>query len=69
MDLLKRITNLRFTAFVVVCIEAGALAWAGRLDSADLRLVLIAAIVAFIGAQAWETVKGVKGGSSTSEGD
>lgn len=58
MDLLKRVTNMRFTAFLVVCIEAGVLAWHGRLQSNDLQLVLIAAIVAFIGAQAWESVKG-----------
>lgn len=58
MDLLKRVTNMRFTAFLVVCVEAGVLAWHGSLQSNDLQLVLIAAIVAFIGAQAWETVKG-----------
>lgn len=59
MDLLKRVTNMRFTAFLVVCAEAGALAWFDKLDSDDLQLVLIAAIVAFIGAQAWEKVRGV----------
>jgi hypothetical protein len=57
MDLLKRITNLRFTAFLIVCLEAGALAWADKLDSGDLQMVLIAAIAAFIGAQAWESTK------------
>ncbi len=59
MDLIKRVTNMRFTAFLVVCAEAGVLAWVDKLDSDDLQLVLIAAIVAFIGAQAWEKVKGV----------
>lgn len=64
MDLLKRIVNYRFIAFLVIAIEAGVLAWAGRLDSSDLQMVLIADVVAFIGAQAWERVKGV----STDEG-
>lgn len=59
MDFLKRVTNMRFTAFLVVCLEAGFLAWHERLQSNDLQLVLIAAIVAFIGAQAWENTKGV----------
>lgn len=57
MDLLKRITNFRFTAFLVVCAEAGLLAWADKLASDDLQMVLIAAIAAFIGAQAWESTK------------
>lgn len=61
--LLRRVIDYRLFAFLVIAIEAGALALAGRLESDDLQMVLIADIVAFIAAQAWEKVKGV--GTST----
>lgn len=57
--LLRRVVDYRLFAFLVIAIEAGVLAWAGRLESDDLQMVLIADIAAFIGAQAWEKVKGV----------
>ena len=57
--LLRRVVDYRLFAFLLIAIEAGVLAWAGRLESDDLQMVLIADIVAFIGAQAWEKVKGV----------
>ena len=57
--LLRRVIDYRLFAFLVIAIEAGVLASTGHLDSADLKLVLISDIVAFIGAQAWEKVKGV----------
>lgn len=57
-DLLKRIVDYRLFAFLVIAIESGVLAFNDKLASADLKLVLIADIGAFIGAQAWERVKG-----------
>lgn len=68
MNLIKRIVDYRLFAFLVIAIEAGVLAWAGRLESDDLQAVLIADIAAFIGAQAWEKVKGV-GTTSTTTGE
>lgn len=68
MNLIKRIVDYRLFAFLVIAIEAGVLAWAGRLESDDLQTVLIADIAAFIGAQAWEKVKGV-GTTSTTTGE
>lgn len=67
-SLLRRVIDYRLFAFLVIAIEAGVLAGAGRLESGDLQMVLIADIVAFIGAQAWEKVKGV-GTSSPTTGD
>lgn len=58
MDLLKRIVNYRFIAFALVLVETALLSMAGKLESEDVRYILIAAIVAFIGAQAWENTKG-----------
>ena len=66
--LLRRIVDYRLFAFLVIAIEAGALAFTDKLDSADLKLVLISDIGAFIGAQAWEKVKGV-GTTSTTAGE
>lgn len=66
--LLRRVVDYRLFAFLVIAIEAGVLAWAGRLESDDLQMVLIADIAAFIGAQAWEKVKGV-GTSTTTTGE
>ena len=60
MDLLKRITNFRFTAFLAVLLEAGVLAWFKKVDSSHWQLVVGSAIVAFIAAQAWENINGVK---------
>lgn len=66
--LLRRVIDYRLFAFLVIAIEAGVLAWAGRLESDDLQMVLISDIAAFIGAQAWEKVKGV-GTVSTTTGE
>lgn len=66
--LLRRVIDYRLFAFLVIAVEAGVLAWAGRLESDDLQMVLIADIAAFIGAQAWEKVKGV-GTTSTTTGE
>lgn len=68
MNLLKRIVDYRLLAFLVIAVESGVLAWHDKLASDDLQMVLIADIVAFIGAQAWEKVKGV-GIASTTTGE
>lgn len=67
--LLKRIVDYRLFAFLVIAVESGVLAWSDKLASADLKLVLIADIGAFIGAQAWERVKGATTETTPTTGD
>lgn len=69
MNLLKRIVDYRLLAFLVIAVESGVLAWHDKLASADLQMVLIADIAAFIGAQAWERVKGAPTTPTTPTGD
>lgn len=58
MDILKRITNLRFTAFLVVVIGAHVLT-ALRVVSAEVwGWVCVACVGAFIGGQSAETILG-----------
>lgn len=66
--LLRRVVDYRLFAFLVIAIESGVLGWNDKLASDDLQMVLIADIVAFIGAQAWEKVKGV-GIATTTTGE
>lgn len=66
--LLGRITNLRFTAFLVVAVSAFVLCAVGRLTGTEWAMVMGAAIGAFIGAQAWENVSTFVKGSGDEAG-
>lgn len=51
--LFERITNLRFSAFLVVAVSAFILCVFGRLSGGEWAAIMTADVAAFIGASAW----------------